>query len=396
MGLVIVAVLLSHTVSLAESSVWFFKKGAIYSHLPNRENPPPHQGVLNPPQPPPPAFRPKTQTRAIIQETDRAENLWPWLIKTGSRTQISYPPRAISPKGIPGLTQSQSEKANALKDDNHENMWLTPRYLGGLWTRIGSLARLLHKSGSGQPEPQQTGLPRDEAQTLVREACHNFFAYAQEQQCAGCQKPQRSIRFQELNPSGYCFPVAYPFSFRDSWGEARSGGRQHRATDIVAREGTEVYAATAGVIDTLATFPEAGITLIMRGQDGKGYGYMHLQGYAEGIVAGKKVKSGELLGYVGRTGVKESEAHLHFQVYADHRLARDELLNPYDFLVQLCHGHGVTDLNLPRVARLNVTPEISFKEMPVKAIQVFNRPALRVRASQIKVKEPTILVINNF
>jgi murein DD-endopeptidase MepM/ murein hydrolase activator NlpD len=370
------------------------KKGVVYYSFPGRATLPPHQVVLNPP--PSPAFLPKTQTRAFILETDRAENLWPWLMKTVSRMQSNYPPKAISAKGIPGLTQLQFEKANNLQNDNQVNMWLTPRYLGGLWAKLGSLALLLHKSGFRPLAHQQTRLPLHEAQAMVREACLNFLAYAQEQQCAGGQNPQRSIRFQEPNQSGYCFPVAYPFSFRDSWGEARRGGRQHRAADIFASEGTEVYAATAGVIDTLATFPEAGITLILRGQDGKGYGYMHLQGYAEGIVAGKEVKSGELLGYVGRTGVQQSGAHLHFQVYADHRLAKDALLNPYDFLVQLCHGNGVTDLYHHKVAQVYENPEIPIKEIPVKAIQVSRRPTLRVRSSQIRVKEPAIVVIRNF
>ena len=187
--------------------------------------------------------------------------------------------------------------------------------------------------------------------------------------------------------------MAGPFSFRDTWGESRSGGRIHRAVDIFAPEGSEVYAITTGVIDTLATIKEAGITLFLRGQDGKGYGYMHLQGYAAGLVEGKVVRTGELIGYVGRTGTQTSAAHLHLQVYADHRLCKDELLNPYGFLVQLCHGIGVTDLYQHKIARLE-DPEIR-----VNGIQVSRRPssaALRGRLGQFSVKDSSVLVIKNF
>jgi len=163
--------------------------------------------------------------------------------------------------------------------------------------------------------------------------------------------------------------------------------------DIFAREGTPVCAVTAGVIHTLATYPGAGITLKMLGQDGRGYGYMHLQGYAPGIMPGKLVRTGEVIGYVGRTGIRRGHAHLHFQVYADHCLGKDELLNPYHFLAQLCQGIGVEDLYRQRVARLE-NPEIR-----ASRIQVYRRPELpasRTRGNRRSPKDSGVLVIRNF
>ena len=202
-----------------------------------------------------------------------------------------------------------------------------------------------------------------------------------------------SDRLTKLSLLPYCFPVASPFSFRDSWWEWRSRGKRHRAVDIFAREGTEVYAITAGVIHTLATWKKAGITLLLQGRDGKVYGYMHLQGYAAGIVEGKAVRTGELIGYVGRTGVQYSSAHLHFQVYADYRLCTEELLNPYGFLVQLCHGIGVTDLYHHKFARIE-DPEIRVNKIQVARIP--GSAALKERGSQRSVKDPSILVLKNF
>ena len=120
---------------------------------------------------------------------------------------------------------------------------------------------------------------------------------------------------------------------------------------------------------------------------------MHLQGYAPGLVEGKVVRTGELIGYVGRTGMQTSAAHLHLQVYADQRFCKDELLNPYGFLVQLCHGIGVTDLYQPKIARLEVP------ETRVKGIQVYRRPksgALRAGVGQFSVRDSSITVIKNF
>jgi murein DD-endopeptidase MepM/ murein hydrolase activator NlpD len=192
---------------------------------------------------------------------------------------------------------------------------------------------------------------------MVREVCNNFLKYAQEQHPPLGQVKSDADRLVESNHLGYCFPVAPPYSFRDTWGERRSGGRYHHAVDIFAGEGTPVYAITAGVIHKLAFWPGAGITLLLRGQDGKGYGYMHLQGYAQGIVEGKTVNKGELIAYVGRTGLLWESAHLHLQVYVDHRFDRDEFVNPYGLLVQLCDGVGVMDSSDQKIARRRI-PEV--------------------------------------
>ncbi|MGQ9920496.1 MAG: peptidoglycan DD-metalloendopeptidase family protein [Desulfobacca sp.] len=204
--------------------------------------------------------------------------------------------------------------------------------------------------------------------------------------------PPGNAKVPHLGP--YCFPVAQPFSFQDSWGDPRDGGaRTHRATDIGAPEGTEVYAVTSGVIQTLGTFNRAGITIFLRGHDGRGYAYMHLLAYAPGLREGQVVHTGELIGYVGRTGTVNSAPHLHFEVYPDHRFSKDSLINPYEFLVQLSRGVGVADLGQRRPVRLAKAPA----RQQDKWLQVAARPwadslAQPRRHCNFKVPFPKVLL----
>ena len=214
--------------------------------------------------------------------------------------------------------------------------------------------------------------------------------------------------FKAASSMYYCFPVASSFTFRDTWGDPRPGGRTHRAVDIFAPEGTELYAITSGVIQSLSTSSTGGIMLMLSGNDGRGYGYMHLLGYADGIVVGKAVRAGELIGYVGRTGTQNSPPHLHLQVYPDHQFSHETLVDPYGFLVQLCRGIGVSDLNQPRVARQPDSNQLKIarpadsmiknRKNKIKWIQVYQRPwpkGLGEHTLKLDLKGSPLLIIRN-
>jgi murein DD-endopeptidase MepM/ murein hydrolase activator NlpD len=358
--------LLGHTGVMAESYIRVYKKGVIYYHFPIREHPQPRQASANIPAPP--RLQPIPSQRVmypggapLIQTVDQPYNLWPLLIKAVNRLESPGNPQATSLPGSPGLPQLRLEKAGdppaIHSGDPTENMWTHPRYLGRLLGKFGYWsppAAVADHLGSRQLDRHQNSGPIQETRAQVREVWGKFLQYAQAQPPKLLQGEPVVYRLPESNQPGYCFPVAQPFSFRDSWGDSRSGGRIHRAVDIVAFEGTPAYAITGGVIHSLTASQDGGITLFLRGQDGYGYAYMHLQGYAEGIVEGRAVRPGELIAYVGRTGILRDAAHLHLQVYPDHRFERTELVNPYGLLVQLCNGKGVTEVAHQKIARRRI------------------------------------------
>lgn len=123
----------------------------------------------------------------------------------------------------------------------------------------------------------------------------------------------------------------------DTWGQARSEGREHHGTDIVAPGGSPVLAAAAGTVEKLWQSRLGGTALYERSSDRRWtFYYAHLQGYAPGIVEGKEVQAGELLGYVGDTGdAGPGNYHLHFSLTRTTREQHwyeGEDVNPYPSL----------------------------------------------------------------
>jgi murein DD-endopeptidase MepM/ murein hydrolase activator NlpD len=107
-----------------------------------------------------------------------------------------------------------------------------------------------------------------------------------------------------------------PVSLTDTFHEARSGGRIHMATDILAQRGTPVLAAATGRIIKLANGGAGGITIYVADASGRYVEYYaHLMGYAPNVREGLAVQEGDVIGFVGTTGnAPPNTPHLHFQV----------------------------------------------------------------------------------
>src|SRR5665213_2931244 len=81
-----------------------------------------------------------------------------------------------------------------------------------------------------------------------------------------------------------------PTGVSDSFNEPRSGGRTHRANDILAPMGTRVVAAEAGTIMRLSQNALGGTTIYMTDDTGRFvFYYAHLEKYASGLVAKEHV-----------------------------------------------------------------------------------------------------------
>jgi len=90
----------------------------------------------------------------------------------------------------------------------------------------------------------------------------------------------------------------------------------------VQPEGSPVYAAFDGVVSKVvrdeAAGGIAGRFLMVRHKGGALVtSYIHLREIRSDLVAGRPVRGGELIGTLGRTGVKRSGAHLHFALAVD-------------------------------------------------------------------------------
>lgn len=122
-------------------------------------------------------------------------------------------------------------------------------------------------------------------------------------------------------------PIAkhYSYSHYDDFGNSRSYGfrRVHLGNDIIGQIGTPIIAVEGGVIEAMGWNQYGGWRMGIRSHDSKRYYYYaHLRKdfpYRQDLEVGSIVKSGDVIGYLGKTGYSRKEnvnnidtAHLHF------------------------------------------------------------------------------------
>ncbi|MBW2263475.1 MAG: M23 family metallopeptidase [Deltaproteobacteria bacterium] len=87
--------------------------------------------------------------------------------------------------------------------------------------------------------------------------------------------------------------------------------KPHLGTDFGAPSGTPVFAFDSGVVKKFGMKGAMGNMIQVDHGGGISTYYGHLSGFAKGLKAGKKVKKGETIGFVGNTG-RSTGPHLHF------------------------------------------------------------------------------------
>lgn len=90
--------------------------------------------------------------------------------------------------------------------------------------------------------------------------------------------------------------------------------RAHLGTDFSAPSGRTIYAAADGKIEFIGTKGGYGKTTIINHNNGYKTLYGHQSDFAKDAKQGKVVKKGDLIGYVGNTGLS-SGPHLHLGLY---------------------------------------------------------------------------------
>ena len=139
----------------------------------------------------------------------------------------------------------------------------------------------------------------------------------------------------ELEFRHHTFPVTGVFSWGDEgsrFGAPRKGHR-HQGQDLAAAEGTPVVAPRGGVVETVQYQARGAGHYVVVDGDSEDYDYvfMHLRSGSIPVVAGQRLRTGQLIGEVGNTGAS-SGPHLHFEIWVGGWYTGGEPIDPLPLL----------------------------------------------------------------
>ncbi len=148
-------------------------------------------------------------------------------------------------------------------------------------------------------------------------------------------KPQDQLFAQYFNNEGQSiktalleaplrqYRISSHYGYRND--PVKGNKKMHKGVDYAAPLGSPIYAAADGVVDFMGWKTGYGNFISIKHNNILKTNYAHASKFATNIKRGKKVKQGELIAYVGKTG-KATGPHLHHEV-----LVSDKYVNPLKF-----------------------------------------------------------------
>jgi murein DD-endopeptidase MepM/ murein hydrolase activator NlpD len=132
--------------------------------------------------------------------------------------------------------------------------------------------------------------------------------------------------------------------------------RLHRGLDFAAPKGTPIYAAGDGTIQRIGTYGNNGKYIRIQHRNGYETAYAHMNAFARRLKKGSRVKQGQVIGTVGRTGLATGP-HLHYEV-----LHYNKPVNP-------------RELNVPPQRNLNAEALAELAELKAEIAEKVSRLA---------------------
>ena len=101
--------------------------------------------------------------------------------------------------------------------------------------------------------------------------------------------------------------------------------KKHLGTDFAAPMGTPIMASGSGTITRAKWCGGGGNCIKIKHNSTYETIYAHMQSFAKGMKVGKKVKQGQIIGYVGSTGMSTGP-HLHYEVIVNGKKVNSQTL----------------------------------------------------------------------
>ena len=101
--------------------------------------------------------------------------------------------------------------------------------------------------------------------------------------------------------------------------------KMHRGTDFAAPSGTPIMASGAGKVIRARWCGGGGNCVKIKHNSSYQTVYAHMKSFARGIKEGRRVKQGQIIGYVGSTGLSTGP-HLHYEVIVNGKKVNSQKL----------------------------------------------------------------------